>query len=630
MKEPRMTDNEDNLIVGIDLGTTNSLVARVVGGKPEIVRDGAGERIFVPSVVSYLDDGSVVVGRAARERSAIAPRRTIHSIKRLMGKGLADVKECDRALLPYELVEADRKLVQVKIGDKAVTPQEVSAQILRELKTRAESGLHREVKKAIVTVPAYFDDAQRQATRDAGKIAGLDVVRIINEPTAASLAYGLGGKDGTIAVYDFGGGTFDISILRIQAGTFRVLSTNGDTYLGGDDLDMLILELAASKLEAREKGLAVRKNPRLLALLRDAAEKAKIELSTRERAKVVLVDGALHFELELTRAEYEKAAEALVDRSLERCRRALEDAKVRTSELDAVVLVGGVTRTPFVRAKVEALFGRKPHTDVDPDEVVALGAAVQADVLAGSGREVLLLDVTPLSLGMETLGGGVTKLIMRNSTIPTQATESFTTGRDNQTLVEVHVLQGERELVKDCRSLAKFKLRIPPMPAQYPKLDVTFLIDQDGILRVHAEEERSGAQAAIEVVPVHGLTQEEVDNIYLDSVDHALEDVKAHRLIDLRNEVETVVRGTEKLLSEIGSAVTPAVRAAVEAKVRDLLAAAKTDEPDAIVAAVEALNKTAEPLAEIHLNRFAEAAVKGKAIGSIDTTPRTKSGRFLP
>ncbi|HZU97534.1 MAG TPA: molecular chaperone DnaK [Planctomycetota bacterium] len=602
-----MTD----LIVGIDLGTTNSLVARVVNGKPEIVRDAKGERIFVPSVVSFLEDGSVLVGKAARERAATAPRRTVHSIKRLMGKGLAEVSDDDRRLLPYELVEEGRKLVKVKIQggsrDRALTPQEISADILRELKTRAEAGLGQEVKRAVVTVPAYFDDAQRQATRDAGKIAGLEVLRIINEPTAASLAYGLGGQDGLIAVYDFGGGTFDISILRIQAGTFRVLATNGDTYLGGDDLDRILVERALRALGAKNPDAS------LLAVLRDAAEKAKIELTTQERT-VLRAPG---LELPVTRAEYEQAALPFVERTLERCRRALEDAKVSAREIDQVVLVGGVTRTPLVRKKVEELFGRKPHTDVDPDEVVALGAAVQADVLSGSGREVLLLDVIPLSLGMETLGGAVAKLIMRNATIPTQATEDFTTARDNQTLVEVHVLQGERELVKDCRSLAHFKLRIPPMPAQVPKIHVTFLIDQDGILHVLAQEERSGAEARIEVVPVHGLTEEEVDRIYMDSLEHALDDVKAHRLIDLRNEVETILRATHKQLSEVGSELDPVARKAVEAKADELLGTAKGDDADAIQRGLEELNEAAKPLAEIMLDKVAKAMVQGKRIEDV-------------
>jgi molecular chaperone DnaK (HSP70) len=628
---------QQELVVGIDLGTTNSLVARVVDGKPEIVRDEKGERIFVPSVVSWLDDGAALVGRAARERAAQAPRRTVHSIKRLMGKGIDEVSAQDKKLLPYELVEEGRKLVKVKVGEKAFTPQEISAQVLRELKVRAERGLEREVKKAIITVPAYFDDAQRQATRDAGKIAGLEVLRIINEPTAAALAYGLGGKDGTIAVYDFGGGTFDISILRIQAGTFRVLATNGDTYLGGDDLDRILVEKALARLGNTNP------DARLLALLRDAAENAKIELSTAERATIRLVGVALGgagvpparsragetptplsprgdlpaFELEVTRAEYEAAALPFIERSLERCRRALEDAKVSPKEIDNVVMVGGVTRTPVVRRKVEELFGKKPHTDVDPDEVVALGAAVQADVLSGSGREVLLLDVIPLSLGMETLGGAVAKLIMRNSTIPTQATEDFTTARDNQTLVEVHVLQGERELVKDCRSLAHFKLRIPPMPAQVPKIHVTFLIDQDGILHVVASEERSGAEAKVEVVPVHGLTQDEVDQIYMDSLEHALEDVKAHRLIDQRNEVETILRATHKQLTEVGSELPPAVRQAIEKKCDELLALARTDDADGIQKGLEEINVVAAPLAEIMLNRVAEAMVKGKKVEEI-------------
>jgi molecular chaperone DnaK (HSP70) len=444
-------------------------------------------------------------------------------------------------------------------------------------------------------------------------------VRIINEPTAASLAYGLGGQDGAIAVYDFGGGTFDISILRIQAGTFRVLATNGDTYLGGDDLDRVLLEMAAAKLEEKDKALKVRDDPRLLALLRDAAERAKIELSSSDRTTLLLRDDArkIAFDLPITRAEYERLAEPFIARSLERCRRALEDANLKPTDLDQVVMVGGVTRTPLVRQRVEDLFKKKPHVELDPDEVVALGAAVQADVLAGSGREVLLLDVTPLSLGMETLGGGVQKLIMRNATIPTQASEEFTTAKDNQTLVEVHVLQGERELVKDCRSLAKFKLRIPPMPAQAPRIHVTFMIDQDGILRVHAFEARSGSEASIEVVPVHGLTEEEVDKIFLDSLDHALDDLRAHRLIDLRNESETVLRATEKSIKDVGDLLPTDVRVVIEGKASALRGVLSQEDPNVVSAALDALNEAGKPLAEVLLNKLADATVKGRSLADL-------------
>jgi molecular chaperone DnaK (HSP70) len=604
-----VTGTAQDLVVGIDLGTTNSLVGLVVNGRPEIARDGSGEKIFVPSVVSFLDDGSVVVGKEARARAPVAPRRTVHSIKRLMGKGLEDLGDADRKHLPYELVETnDRKLVRVKLGEKALTPQEVSALILRELKHRAEAGLKREVKKAVITVPAYFDDAQRQATRDAGKIAGLEVLRIINEPTAASLAYGLGGKDGKIAVYDLGGGTFDISILEIRSGTFRVLSTNGDTYLGGDDFDRAVMDLAATRF-----GLSLGSDPTLLALLRDAAEKAKIELSTAESTTISFCGMSMPF----TRAELDRATLPFIERSLERCRRALEDAGVARGGLDAVVLVGGVTRMPLVRKMVGELFGIAPHTDVDPDDAVALGAAVQADVLGGGSREVLLLDVTPLSLGLETYGGAVTKLIMRNSTIPAQASEEFTTPRDNVTAIDLHVLQGERELVKDCRSLARFKLKIPPMPAGMPHVKVQFLIDADGILRVHAEEERTGAEASIEVVPVHGLTEEEVDKIFLDSVEYALEDVAAHRLIDLKNESESVLRATAKGLGQAGADLDPKIRATVEAAVRELEAAIKTDTAERIQTGLDALNKLAEPLSELLLNKVAEATVKGKRLDEV-------------
>ncbi|RMG11642.1 MAG: Fe-S protein assembly chaperone HscA [Planctomycetota bacterium] len=611
---------ERELVVGIDLGTTNSLVACAQGGAPAIVRDGAGRPVNLPSAVSFLEDGRVLVGEAALERAPLAPARTLLSIKRLMGKGLADLGPAVRRQYAAELVEEERQLVRVRLGDRTVTPQEVSSLILRELKRRAEEGLGREVRKAVITVPAYFDDAQRQATRDAGRMAGLEVLRIINEPTAASLAYGLGGKEaeGVIAVYDLGGGTFDLSLLRVQAGTFRVLATCGDTLLGGDDIDRILVDSALEALG--ERGLDAN-DPRLRAQLRAAAEAAKIRLSTAERTTLRVTDPTrgVHLELDLERRELERAMEPLVERTLALCAKALADAGMQASAVDEVVLVGGSTRIPYVRERVGTFFGRAPHTELDPDEVVALGAAVQADILGGGdGGELLLLDVTPLSLGLETYGGAVNKLIMANAQIPAVATETFTTPKDDVTAIDLHVVQGERELVSDCRSLARFKLKIPPMPAGLPKVEVTFLIDADGILRVSAIEERSGAEASIEVVPVHGLTEEEVDRIMEDSYEHALADVAAHRLIDLRNESSSVLRAARRALGQAGDALAPAQRQAIEEAAERLEALSAGEDGDAIKAALDALNQVAEPLAQIVLDRALAEAVRGRRVDELE------------
>ena len=608
----------EELVVGIDLGTTNSLVARVVAGRPELVNDGQGRPIFVPSAVSFFDAETAVVGQDAVERAPLAPERTVLSVKRLMGQGLQDLSPEVRAQYQAPLVEEGTKLVKLRIADRLHTPQEISARVLRELKRRAEEGLGRPVAKAVITVPAWFDDAQRQATRDAGKIAGLEVLRIINEPTAASLAYGLGGKDqdGVIAVYDFGGGTFDLSLLRVQAGTFRVLATMGDTFLGGDDIDRLIVERAADALAAQKIDPT---EPRLRAQLRAAAEQAKIRLSSAESATLAVHDPTrgVHLELTLARADLEALLAPLVERSLDLCRRALQQSGLSARDVSEVVMVGGTTRIPFVRRKVGELFGRPPHTELDPDHVVALGAAIQADILAGGRSDVLLLDVIPLSLGIETYGGAVTKLIMANSSIPTQATEEYTTPRDNVTAIDLHVLQGERELVKDCRSLARFKLKVPPMPAGLPKVKVTFLVDADGILRVLAHEERSGAETAIEVVPVHGLTEAEVDQIMADSIEHAREDVRAHQLIDLKNEAHTVVRASRRTCDQAGQMVAPARVAEIRRLADELERLAGTDDVEAIRAGLDALNHAAEPLAEVILNEIAQKTLSGKRLEEV-------------
>ncbi len=617
-----MSEHERDLVVGIDLGTTNSLLAIVKDGRPELAQDGEGRAVALPSTVSYFDDGGVLVGEAALERAPLAPERTVISVKRLMGQGLEDLSPQARRHFQAPLVEEGRKLVKLAIGERTVTPQEVSAQVLRELKRRAEAGLGREVTKAVVTVPAYFDDAQRQATRDAGRMAGLEVLRIINEPTAASLAYGLGGKEaeGVIAVFDLGGGTFDLSLLRVQAGTFRVLATAGDTLLGGDDVDAILVESALAALA--ERGLDVEHQalgPRLRARLRAAAEQAKKELSSTERTTLRVQDPThgVNLELELTRPELQKAIEPLVQRTLALCAKALRDAGLSAADVNEVVLVGGSTRIPYVRERVGGFFGRTPHTELDPDEVVALGAALQADLLAGGSSDLLLLDVTPLALGLETYGGGVNKLVLANTAIPAQAREEFTTPEDNVTAIDLHVLQGERELVQDCRSLARFKLKIPPMPAGMPKLEVTFLIDADGILRVMAHEHRSGAEAEIEVTPVHGLTEDEVDQIMSDSIEHAIDDVRRHQRIDLVNESRTVGRAARKQLELAGDGLAPAQAQAVREAADALEALLDQGENEAIKAGLDRLNEAAEPLAQLVLDRAIQQALKGKRVEEV-------------
>ena len=540
-------------VVGIDLGTTNSLVAHVVDGAPVVIRDASGDAL-VPSIVSVADDNTFFVGREAQRRLLTAPGRTVYSVKRFMGRGLSDVKD-EAAHLPFSFVEAEGAL-RITLGPHAFTPPEISAFVLRELKHRAEEYFRAagefdfEVDRAVITVPAYFNDAQRTATRDAGRLAGLEVLRIINEPTAASLAYGLGSKDrGTVAVYDLGGGTFDISILKIEDGVFQVLATNGDTHLGGDDIDALLVTRVTDALGAAG---VTSVTPEAQQTIRKTVIQAKWDLSERDSAEIRVEPAPglpQGFQQSITRAEFEAIIQPLVDRTLGPCRQALADAGLTPADLDEVVLVGGSTRTPLVRQSVEALFGRKPHSDLNPDEVVALGAAVQADILVSGRREMLLLDVTPLSLGLETMGGVVSKIILRNSTIPASGREMFTTAVDNQTAVDMHVLQGEREMASDCRSLARFRLRgIPPMPAGLARIEVVFQIDANGILSVGAKELKTGVEQAIEVKPSYGLADEEVEQMLIDSFEHAEADFEARLLIEARNEGESVVNATEKSL----------------------------------------------------------------------------------
>ncbi|PYN08422.1 MAG: molecular chaperone DnaK [Candidatus Rokuibacteriota bacterium] len=603
-------------IIGIDLGTTNSLVAYVdeATGLPRVIPDADG-RPLLPSVVAFTPDG-IVVGEPARRQLARRPADTVYSVKRLMGRGFEDVKD-EARYLPFRIL-AGEGLVRLAVGGREVTPPEVSAVVLKALKERAERHFGESVEKAVVTVPAYFNDAQRQATKDAGRIAGLDVVRIVNEPTAASLAYGLHRlSEGVVAVYDLGGGTFDVSILRVKDGVFEVLATNGDTHLGGDDFDRVLALWLLEDIAARHHTeldrdcVDLARDPEAMQELRLAAEAAKIRLSSEERTTLTLPFAGFTYRREMTRADLERLVEPLVGRTLGPCRRALADAGLSAADIDEVVLVGGSTRVPLVRRRVQELFGKTPHSQLNPDEVVALGAAVQAHILAGGITNMLLLDVTPLSLGIESLGGIVNVLIPRNTTIPTSAREMFTTSADGQTLVDLHVLQGERELAKDCRSLGRFELRIDPMPAGMPKIEVTFLIDANGILQVQAKEQRSDKAASIEVKPTYGLNEAEVGRMIEDSFTYAEADVETRMLIEARNEADTVLVHAGRALKQGAHLVDVAERAAIETAVAALRAARSGDDRDRIHEATTAVNRATEHLAEVLM----DAALKG-ALGS--------------
>jgi Fe-S protein assembly chaperone HscA len=611
-------------VVGIDLGTTNSLVAYVSDGVPVVIRDKAGDAL-VPSVVSLDEDNTTIyVGREAQRRLLTHAPRTAYSVKRFMGKGREDVQH-EAEHFPFRVSGETGGVVRVGLGDREFTPPEISAFVLRELKHRAEQffaeqgEVDNEVDRAVITVPAYFNDAQRTATRDAGRIAGLDVLRIINEPTAASLAYGLDKRHtGLIAVYDLGGGTFDISILRVEDGVFQVLATNGDTHLGGDDIDVLLMNLALADPALAASGFS--RTSEAMQELRKAVIQAKWDLSERDETRI-RVDGAKGYARAITRAEFEQLIAPIVERTLGPVRRALADAELQPSQIDEVVLVGGSTRIPLVRRKVEEIFGSTPHSELNPDEVVALGAAVQADILVTGNREMLLLDVTPLSLGIETMGGVVSKIIMRNSTIPASGSEMFTTAVDNQTAVDIHVLQGERELVADNRSLARFKLRgIPPMPAGLPRVQVQFQIDANGILSVTARELRTEVEQTIEVKPSYGLTDDEVERMLLDSFEHAEADFEARLLIEARNEAEGVIQATEKSLrhpdfADIEAAELAAgERQKIESVVAGLKMVLNSKDRETIQKWTHALNDATRHLAEVMMNRSVKAALTGKSV----------------
>jgi len=610
-------------IVGIDLGTTNSLVAYVDAqtGQPKCIPGPYGSTLC-PSVVSLDPDGSVIVGEAARRRLLTQPERTIYSVKRLMGRGPADVQS-ELQLFPFRIDPQSKNVIRVMLGDKMFTPPEISAFILRELRNWAESFLGEPVDRAVITVPAYFNDAQRQATKDAGRIAGLEVLRLVNEPTAAALAYGLHEKQrGHVAVYDLGGGTFDISILKListgEGDIYQVLSTNGDTHLGGDDIDNLLQAFVHKRIRETED-LDFSPHGELAQDLRKSLIAAKHELSEKESVtlRFALPNGKT-FVHTFSRADFEALINNVVTRTMGPVKQALGDAHLAPSAIEEVVLVGGTTRTPVIRRTVQEFFGRKPHTELNPDEVVALGAAVQANILERGVSNMLLLDVTPLSLGIETYGGAVSKIIPRNSTIPASAQEQYTTGVDNQTGIDIHVLQGERELAKDCRSLARFTLKVPPAPAGLPRIEVAFLIDANGILQVAAKDMRTGEQHSIEVQPSYGINDTEIERMLEESIEYAEQDFAERQLIEARTESEAILSATAKALANPQSTEIPAAeRSDIEAAIAALKQSVSGVDYRQIRRRIDELNHATEHLAELLMNSAVATALAGRNLAEV-------------
>jgi molecular chaperone DnaK len=610
-------------IIGIDLGTTNSCVAVMEGGKARVIENSEGDRT-TPSIVAFTKDDEVLVGQSAKRQAVTNPQNTLFAIKRLIGRRFKDdVVKKDRGMVPYKIVEADNGDAWVDVKSKKLAPPEISARVLMKMKKTAEDYLNQEIKEAVITVPAYFNDSQRQATKDAGKIAGLDVKRIINEPTAAALAYGMDKKrgDSKIAVYDLGGGTFDISIIEIAEvdgeHQFEVLSTNGDTFLGGEDFDLRIIDYLADSFK-KDSGMDLHNDPLALQRLKEAAEKAKIELSSSQQTEINLPyitadqSGPKHLNIKLTRAKLESLVEELIARTVEPCKIALKDAGIKASDISDVILVGGQTRMPKVQEMVKEIFSKEPRKDVNPDEAVALGAAIQAGVLSGDVKDVLLLDVTPLSLGIETLGGVMTKLIEKNTTIPTKASQVFSTAEDNQGAVTVHVLQGEREVASANKSLGRFDLAdIPPAPRGVPQIEVTFDIDANGILNVSAKDKATGKEQSIIIRASSGLSEDEVDRMVKDAESHAAEDKKFHELVNVRNHADSLIHATSKSLKELGDKVEENEKKGIESAIEALQEAMKGDDKQAIESKTESLQELAGKLAERVYKQQAEAGASG-------------------
>lgn len=603
-------------VIGIDLGTTNSVVAIMEGGEPRVIINEEGSRL-TPSVVAFTKDGEVLVGQTAKRQAITNPENTIFSIKRFMGRRFNEVQG-EIKTVPYKVVSDQDGNVRVDVRGKQYTPQEISAFVLQKLRKSAEAYLGQTIDDAVVTVPAYFNDSQRQATKDAGRIAGLNVLRIINEPTASALAYGLDKKkDETIAVYDFGGGTFDISILEVGDNVVEVKSTNGDTHLGGDDIDQMVIDWIVAEFK-KDQGIDLSRDRMALQRLKEAAERAKIELSTTVETEInlpfITADsaGPKHLNMKLRRSELEKLSDALIQRSIEPCKRALEDAKLTSDKIDEVVLVGGSTRIPKVQEVVKEFFGKEPHRGVNPDEVVALGAAVQAGVLAGEVKDVLLLDVTPLSLGIETLGGIMTRIIERNTTIPTKKSQIFTTAEDSQTSVEIHVLQGEREMARDNRTLGKFHLiGLPPAPRGIPQIEVTFDIDANGILHVSAKDQATGQEQSIRITASTGLNEEEIKKMVRDSEAHAEEDKKKKEDINQRNQLDNIIYQTEKTINDNKEKMSADDIKPIEDALGPAKDALKSGESERIKRAIEDLTKASHKFAEILYKKTAQSTSQG-------------------